>query len=157
MAHGSLEAASERIIGCWDGALATHAVHGDLWPGNLLKGPHGLRAIDFAETGDGPSIIDLATAFRWMPWQEDREGASRLWAAWVGGYAESGEIFEVGLDVIPAVACLQHLVWMLREVGSSQDLSTISWYVEDHCSAIQALLWANETLGCRRASKGART
>jgi Ser/Thr protein kinase RdoA (MazF antagonist) len=140
MAHGALEDASKRIIGCWDGALATHTVHCDLWPANLLKGPHGLRAIDFAEAGVGPRIIDLAMAFRWMPWREDREGSSQLWATWLAGYLQDREMTDVELVAIPAVACLQQLVWMIKEVCSSQDSSTIAWYVEDHCSAIQALV-----------------
>jgi Ser/Thr protein kinase RdoA (MazF antagonist) len=145
MAHGILEEASERIVRCWDGAPEFHAVHGDLWPGNLLKGTDGLRAIDFAEAGDGPRVIDLATAFRWMPWREDHEVASQLWAAWLAGYSKGGMITEAELDSIPAVACLQHLVWMIREAGSSQDPSTIAWYVEDHCLAIRTLLAVDQS------------
>jgi Ser/Thr protein kinase RdoA (MazF antagonist) len=144
-ADGVLKGASERIIRCWDGGPPIHAVHGDLWPGNLLKGPSGLRAIDFAEAGEGPSVIDLATAFRWMPWREDREGASRLWAAWLAGYTEGGELPDAELAAMSAVAGLQHVVWMITEVGSSQDTATVAWYVEDHCSAIQALLTADGT------------
>ena len=77
--RGILEMASERIIGCWEGGPSIQPVHGDMWPGNLLSGPHGLRAIDFAEAGQGPRTIDLATAFRWMPWRDDTAGAARSW------------------------------------------------------------------------------
>ena len=57
--RGILEAASGRIAGCWEGARESRPVHGDLWPGNLLRGPRGLRAIDFAEAGDGPRTSSL--------------------------------------------------------------------------------------------------
>ena len=124
---------------------AARPVHGDLWPGNLLGGPHGLRAIDFAEAGDGPRTIDLATAFRWMPWRDDPAGATGLWSAWLSGYCEAGTISQAELDAVPAVACLQHLTWMIAEVRASTEAAETSWYVEDHCSEVQALLSASVT------------
>jgi Ser/Thr protein kinase RdoA (MazF antagonist) len=135
--------ASERIIGCWEGASSSQPVHGDLWPGNLLSGPHGLRAIDFAEAGGGPRTIDLATALRWMPWRDDPAGAARSWQAWLAGYTEAGTLSQAELDSVPHVACLQHLIWMEAEVGTSLDLAESSWYIEDHCSAIRALMAAS--------------
>ena len=141
--RGILEMASERIIGCWEGAPSIQPVHGDLWPGNLLSGPHGLRAIDFAEAGGGPRTIDLATAFRWMPWSDDPAGAARSWEAWLAGYTEAGTLSQAELDSVPQVACLQHLIWMETEVGASPGGAESSWYIEDHCIAIQALLAAS--------------
>lgn len=138
-----LERASERIICCWEGDSPIQPVHGDLWPGNLLLGPHGLRAIDFAEAGDGPRTIDLATACRWMPWRDDPAGAARSWEAWLAGYAQVGTFSQAELDSVPHLACLQHLIWMEAEVGASQDGAESSYYIEDHCSAIQALLAAS--------------
>jgi hypothetical protein len=52
----TLERGSDHIVGCSEGAPAIHFVHGDLWAGNLLSGPHCLWAIDFAEAG-GPCTI----------------------------------------------------------------------------------------------------
>ncbi len=138
-----LEDASERIIRCWEGAPATQPVHGDLWPGNLLGGRQGLRAIDFAEAGEGPRTIDLATAFRWMPWRDNPAGAARSWEAWLAGYTEVGTLSQAELDAVPQVACLQHLIWMVAEVGASPGGAESSWYIEDHCSAVQALLAAS--------------
>jgi Ser/Thr protein kinase RdoA (MazF antagonist) len=138
--RGILEMASERIIGCWDGAPSLRPVHGDLWPGNLLAGPHGLRAIDFAEAGDGPPAIDLATAFRWMPWRDDPTGATMLWDAWLSGYREIGCVSGVELDSVPFVACLQHLIWMIAEVSASTDEAEASWYLGDHSDALRAIL-----------------
>jgi len=141
--RGILVNASEHIIHCWEGATATQPVHGDLWPGNLLSGPHGLRAIDFADAGDGPRTIDLATAFRWMPWRDDPSGAARSWEEWLAGYSEVGTLSQAELDAVPPLACLQHLIWMTIEVDASNDAVELSRYVEDHCSAIHALLAAS--------------
>ncbi len=138
-----LAEASGRIIRCWEETPAIQPVHGDLWPGHLLGGPHGLMAIDFADAGDGPRTIDLATAFRWMPWRDDPAGATILWDAWLVGYAEAGTLSQAEFDAVPQVACLQHLIWLEAEVGTAPGEAESSWYVEDHCTAIQALLAAS--------------
>jgi Ser/Thr protein kinase RdoA (MazF antagonist) len=135
-----LEGNAGRIIACWEGTRAAQPVHGDLWPGNLLAWPHGLRAIDFAEAGDGPRTIDMATAFRWVPWRDDPARAAVSWESWLAGYGEVGVISQAELDSIPPLACLQHLIWMIAEVVTSTGAAESSWYVEDHCSAVQALL-----------------
>jgi Ser/Thr protein kinase RdoA (MazF antagonist) len=137
-----LERATERIVGCWGEAPRSQPTHGDLWPGNLLRGPDGLRAIDFAQAGDGPRTIDLATAFRWMPWRDDPARAAPLWDAWLAGCGEVEMVPQAELDSVPPVACLQHLVWMVAEVSASNGVAESLWYVEDHCCAVRALLTA---------------
>jgi Ser/Thr protein kinase RdoA (MazF antagonist) len=135
-----LQEASGRIVGCWDRAAEPHPVHGDLWPGNLLKGSNGLRAIDFAESGDGPHTIDMATALRWMPWRTDPSAAAVLWNSWMTGYSKIGTIRQTELHSVVAVACLQQLVWMLVEVDTSATEAESAWYVADHCQAVASLL-----------------
>lgn len=119
-----------------------HPIHGDLWPGNMLKGASGLRAIDFSESGEGPRAMDLATAFRWMPWREDMMAADVLWRMWLSGYSEIREASDVELSSVPALACLQHLSWLVEEIANAGTIGSAngSWYIEDHCSAIKAIM-----------------
>lgn len=123
-------------------AAAFQPVHGDLWPGNILKGAYGLRVIDFGECGDGPRAVDLATAFRWMPWREDPVVAEVLWRTWLSGYREIREPSDIELSSVPALACLQHVSWMMEEISTAEECESAdrSWYIEDHCNAIRAIM-----------------
>lgn len=128
-------------------------VHGDLWPGNLLKGPDGLRAIDFLESGDGPRAVDMATAFRWIC-GEYKEYTDLLWQAWLSGYSEICKPSALEIDSAPALACLQSLYWLifetseaLKEGAETEGWSSPSFYVEDHCSTIETLLLNARHLG----------
>jgi Ser/Thr protein kinase RdoA (MazF antagonist) len=86
-------------------------------------------------------VVDLATAFRWMPWRADRAGARASWRAWLSGYRGVREPPDAELRGVPPVACLQHLIWMIAEVGAVPDGNPqASWYFEDHCSAIEDLI-----------------
>jgi len=116
-------------------------IHGDLWPGNVLKGPNGLRAIDFGESGEGPRAMDLATALRWMPWRGDTMAAEMLWRTWLSGYREVHDVSDVELSSVPALACLQHISWLVDEADvPGAKGSANKGYIEDHCSAIKAIM-----------------
>ena len=135
------------IAGCQrllEDTAAFQPVHGDLWPGNLLKGSAGLRAIDFRESGDGPRAIDLATAFRWMPWSEDATLADALWRTWLAGYREVREPSEIEISSVSSLACLQQLRWLFAEASEASKgvpgYGAVSCYVEDHCANIEVLL-----------------
>ena len=125
-------------------AEATQPVHGDLWPGNLLKSAQGLRAIDFREAGNGSRAVDMATAFRWLPWEENRQKAELLWRAWLSGYRREREPSEAELASVASLACLQHLWWLVQEAraasAGAKGYAQSAWYVRDHCQAIERLL-----------------
>jgi len=125
-------------------AVSFQPIHGDLWPGNLLRTPTGFRAIDFEGSGSGPRTIDMASAYRWMPWRENRATAAVLWQAWLAGYLDVHEPSELEIASVPALASLQHLYWLIVEAravpqGTSGE-AELAWYVEDHCGALQVLL-----------------
>jgi|GEM_PF-6585347 len=119
-------------------------VHGDLWPGNLLKETDGLRVIDFQESGDGTPVVDMATAYRWMPWRENSKVAHDLWQAWLEAYRQIREPSEIEVNSIMSVACLQQLYWLIEEIKDAHaNVSAqpeIAWYVNDHCETIEAIL-----------------
>ena len=120
-------------------------VHGDLWPGNLLDCGGELAAIDFSESGLGPTAIDAATAYRWMPW-EQRHQASSYWIAWLNGYNESYGGVQFELEHVMALAALQRLRFMIQEVNSclngfdSPGVDPAE-YIIDHLTSIKQFLF----------------
>jgi Ser/Thr protein kinase RdoA (MazF antagonist) len=146
-ARGILARWRDSIVVTCESAASDRAlepVHGDLWPGNLLAEARGLRAIDFRASGYAPGAFDVATAFRWMPWRKDTVQAGWRWRAWLSGYRSVRGATLPDLSGVPALACLQHLHFLTEEASAAQrgepGYGDASWYVEDHCDAIDTLL-----------------
>lgn len=120
-------------------------VHGDLWPGNLLQCEGGLIAIDFSESGLGPVAVDVATAYRWMPWEQGHQASSK-WTAWVDGYNEECGDVQFEVEHVVTLAALQHLRFMIEEVNSclkgfdTPGVDPIE-YVTDHVTNIRQFLF----------------
>lgn len=122
-------------------------VHGDLWPGNLLEDNGRLRAIDFRCAGDGWRVVDVATAFRWMPWRTAPLVARSRWAAWIESYTAACPLAPLELAAVPAVAGLCQVYWMNLEVANARTSGAgHAGYVRDHCDAIGALLQHGDEL-----------
>ena len=119
-------------------------VHGDLWPGRILKTEAGLKAIDFRTSGIGPPAIDMATAFRWMPWRKDARLAAQTWRAWLDGYESVRPVVLRDLDVVPALGALQCLHWLVVEMTEAKQEGAPpeheAFYLRDHSEAICALM-----------------
>lgn len=138
----------ERIVQGTRSAFAqgrTQPVHGDLWPGNLLQCGRGLAAIDFSESGLGPISIDVATAYRWMPWEQGHQASSN-WAAWFDGYSEECGDVQVKVEHVMTLAALQHLRFMIEEVnnclnGFDTPGADPIEYVTDHVTSIRQFLF----------------
>lgn len=120
------------------------AVHGDLWPGNLLVGRDGPRAIDFADTGIAPLAVDLATAFRWLPWDRP-ELARQQWGWWLRAYEEEWRGPLPAQPTVAAWAMLQQVRYLVEEVESCLDgrdgpgVRPVD-YVTDHAAKLRQLL-----------------
>ncbi|MCG3769177.1 MAG: Homoserine kinase [Nitrosomonadaceae bacterium] len=123
----------------------TQPVHGDLWPGNLLQCDGGLIAIDFSESGLGPIALDVATAYRWIPWEQGNQASSN-WAAWFDGYNEEYGDVQVEVEHVMTLAALQRLRFMIEEVNNCLNgLDTPgvdpTEYVTDHVTNIRRFLF----------------
>ena len=122
-------------------------VHGDLWPGRVLKTKAGLKAIDFRMSGVGTAAIDMATAFRWMPWRTDAQLAAQTWRAWLDGYGAARPVASRDLGVVPALGALQCLHWLILEMAEAEQVGAPVehelFYLRDHCESISALMESN--------------
>jgi len=114
--------------------------HGDFRPRNLLLNETGLRAVGFDACGDAPAGTDAATALRSMPWRENRDLAARCWRAWLGGYRAVDRDIDALLPSMPALACWQHLHWMLEDIAVANEMAEIEKIIAARVAEIDTLM-----------------
>jgi Ser/Thr protein kinase RdoA (MazF antagonist) len=119
-------------------------VHGDLWPGNILVNQGYPRAIDFSEGGLAPLVLDLATAFRWLPWEQP-DLARQRWVWWLQGYEAEWRGPLPAESAVVSWAMLQQVRYLVEEVtacleGRDGPEVIPTDYITDHAARLQRLL-----------------
>jgi Ser/Thr protein kinase RdoA (MazF antagonist) len=122
-------------------------IHGDPWYGNLLLCDGRLMAVDFTACGFGPRAGDIAVWFYWTVYRFGLDGWREPFDAVLSGYEALGPLDRREKLVIPHLACLRHLWFLVEEVEermaiAPKDREAVTFYIRDHVSAIRTIAGA---------------
>jgi Ser/Thr protein kinase RdoA (MazF antagonist) len=119
-------------------------IHADCWYGNLVQAGGRLVAVDFEGSGIGPRAYDLAvwyyTIETWRP-----ADAAAPFARLMSAYERSQPLEPVEAEAIPYLTALRHF-WFLEAEATRwqegrEDLAKLRFYVDDHSTAIERLVF----------------
>jgi Ser/Thr protein kinase RdoA (MazF antagonist) len=141
-----LERVTDKIEKALTGLDMAHqtVIHGDPWYGNLLRCHGGLKAVDLSACGFGPRVGDIAVWFYWMVLSLGPERWAEPFDALLSAYESIHALDDRERFVIPHLACLRHLWFLVAEVEermvvSPKDRHAIDFYIQDHVSAVRTV------------------